>query len=441
MTTAQPSLNNKKENRGKLLNNAAFWLYAAAVSFTALGPVIHYALIPLSLIFLAAGAVTDKSLSLPRLTESTRKIIFLLVLFIAWAIFPNIINTKNAYEWGKGASTFAEALIYLFMGIVLFNTEKRRAAFASLFVAVNTLFALEVMVRQLPQLQKYHFLIINASLNNGNVIGVYALLILPLLSCWALWVSRSQLLKLVVPLTAAALLTASFSSGAWFAGLIMLVIFLIYSVKCRTCSVKILLLLPVLLLLSGLVFNSLSGGAVKERFLMETQQAEQYHDAQKFTNKRLGTWQATMYMIKQHPIVGHGRESFKENFQLQLTAIKKAIRIEELEVYQDPHSLFFYAAYAAGIPGLVLLVLFLAALLFYAAVRSWRETPGLPPGTVPWALVAFMLIAGQAVQGLSGDIFDARRDIGVIFWALTGLFLGLPACVKKHEAGTFRKAQ
>jgi NADH:ubiquinone oxidoreductase subunit 6 (subunit J) len=89
--------------------------------------------------------------------------------------------------------------------------------------------------------------------------------------------------------------------------------------------------------------------------------------------------------------------------------------------------------YAGGIPALFL---FLIAFVL-SAKKSWSglRHDAINSGNIPWHLVCFILMVSMAIYGTNGDVFEARRDISVIFWACWGLLLAIPDHAELSDKG------
>ena len=45
---------------------------------------------------------------------------------------------------------------------------------------------------------------------------------------------------------------------------------------------------------------------------------------------------------------------------------------------------------------------------------------------IPWYMIHLTLLVGMVVYGLTGDVFEARRDLAVIFWTSLGIIRVMP---------------
>jgi O-antigen ligase len=133
-----------------------------------------------------------------------------------------------------------------------------------------------------------------------------------------------------------------------------------------------------------------------------------------------------------HLIAGNGWGTFEDDFVKNLKYLKEKTEYDGTECFTHPHNMYISILYAGGIPALFL---FMTAFVL-SIVKSWR---GLKIGglkaSIPWHLICFILMISMAIYGTNGDIFEARRDIAVFFWASWGVLLMLPeSCTQKAEA-------
>lgn len=403
------------------LNNIAFWLFMISVAFTALGPIIHYTFGSAALLLVLVCAFDKNSHYLQSVFSKDSKLIIALFLaFSLWSIFPNYVNVKNFYTWGKGASIVLEAAIFMMLGAYLFNSEDRRGKFAFVFIVFNALFAMYILIHNF-----YPLLSINGALDNINVMGVYALLIIPVFCGYSLWKIKNALLRYFLPVIGMLVLICSFSAGAWAAGVVVAIVGVLFAVKSKRITVKFTLCSLLSLAICLFALNVYSNNFFYDRFMIEINQITDVRDVKHFTTHRADIWCVTYYMIKKHPIIGQGMATFYENYSKVYSDLnlRDLLNVNPEIIADDPHNMYLLSAYSAGIPAMTLLVIFLLLMLartFKLAVLELRRDG------IPWGLISLLMLIGQIVQGLSGDIFDARRDIGVIFWAVMGLSLALP---------------
>ena len=88
--------------------------------------------------------------------------------------------------------------------------------------------------------------------------------------------------------------------------------------------------------------------------------------------------------------------------------------------------------YAGGVASL----LFFVCAVVFSIIKSWAGLKyNLDEGAVPWSLICLVLLSSQLIYGTNGDIFEARRDVSVIFWACWGLLLAIPDYAELSDKG------
>lgn len=405
----------------------AFWFYTAAVAFTALGPVAHYVLAPFALLFLAIGAVRKEAPFGIELDADSRRITLLFSVFTIWAIIPNWFNVRDFMTWGEGASVFLEALVYMLMGARIFNTDDRREKFAKVFVIFNGIFCLDVTIRMFfPR----DFLVMNHTLQIVNTIGNYALLILPVFACWALWHQKNPIFKPLLPIAGLLTLITSYSSGYWASGAITALVLVYFAVKAHKITWKFIVATLVCAVLCVAAFVAVSGGAKVDdkKFADEFEQMMSIGNMTEFTNHRDSIWFSAYYLAMKHPIAGQGRDTFAAQSKAHRKEIEKAYGGKLFKGLKDrtihPHNMYLTVMYAAGIPALLMFIAALAMMLRRATRCAINEC--INGSTMPWGVAILLLLISQILVGMVGDIFEARRDLGVIFWACLGMLLVLP---------------
>lgn len=397
----------------------AFWIFSVTVAFTACGPVIHYIGLPLVMILLIYGKIRDGKELIPVVSRVSGIILNILIAFALWSIFAHIYLMDSFYVWGKGASVVGESILVLLLAVRVFNSPEKRLRFAKLFVVVNAIFSIDVIMRNY-----YPMLGFNQSLNNGNTAGVYALLLIPFLCPFALWyLKKGQLaLTCILVFLSVMILVTSFSSGAWAAGLVQALVLACFTLKERKLSLSVIIGTLSFVLVAGVSLNSYNS-SFSQYFIREMSQIMSVADADTLTNHRIDIWRATCFLAKRHLFTGLGRDTFTTECEANMDLLKSEIGYKANMAFDDSHNMYLAALYGGGLPALLLLISALC-LSIYAAVRLTLQKD---TELLPWGLIALLMLIGQVIQGMSGDIFDARRDIGVIFWACWGLFLGLPA--------------
>lgn len=405
----------------------AFWAYVLGVAMTAFGPIIHYISWFLVLVSLIYGKIRYNAPLSIKLQPESKKVVFFLILFLLWSMFANVIVVESFYLWGKGSSIPLEFLTGLYLAMRLIDTSDKRKLFGLAIVAVNLIFCFDVMFRP-------HFYLLgwNTSLDNGNAVSLYSLLMMPFFFSYAFWFfEKKVVLKYVLPVASLMLIVFSFSSGGWLTAFFQIIIFIGYSMAIKKISIKSFFMFLVILLILLTVSPHFLGKEYLASFKREFDQITAMNDSQTMTNHRIYTWKAGVILARDHMLVGNGWATFEGNFVKNFEYLKKKVNYDGTVYFVQPHNMYISILYAGGLPAFFL---FMAAFIM-STIKTWS---GLKRGSlntsIPWDLICFILMVSMAVYGTNGDVFEARRDLGVIFWASWGVLLMLPEnCAQKTE--------
>ena len=407
----------------------AFWVYVLGVAMTALGPIAHYIGWTFALISLVYGRIRYKTPLSIKLQSEGRKIFYFLVFFLLWSMFAHIPYVDSFYIWGKGASIPLEFLTGLYLAMRLIDTSKKRKIFGLAVVAVNLVFCFDVMFR--PDFQILGW---NGSLDNGNAVALYSLLTMPFFFCYAFWFFKNNIfIKYFLCTTSLLLIFFSFSSGAWTAAFFQIMIFMYFSLMSKKVSIKafggFLILFGVVMTL----FFCSYGKGYFSFFKREINQITSINNSDILTTHRIYTWKAGIVLASDHLISGNGGGTFEDNFRKNFNYLKEKIKYNGAENFVQPHNMYISILYAGGIPALLL---FLIAFVL-STKKSWSglRHDVINSGDIPWHLVCSILMVSMAIYGTNGDIFEARRDVSVIFWACWGLLLAIPDYAELSDKG------
>lgn len=398
----------------------AFWVYILGVAMTAFGPVIHYISWAFALASLVYGRIRYNFPLSVKLQPESRKIIYFLLFFLLWSMFAHLPHANSFYFWGKGASIPLEFLTGLYLAMRLIATSERRKVFGLALVAVNLIFCFDVMFRPSFQILGW-----NASLDNGNAVALYSLLTMPFFFCYAFWFfEKNILIKYFLCTTSLLLIFFSFSSGAWTTAFFQILIFTYYSLKLKKVSIKGLGVFLVFFGVLLTVFFCTYGKEYLSFFKREIDQLTSINNSEVLTTGRIYSWKAGIVLASDHLITGNGWGTFEKNFIENIKYLKKKINYNGTENFVHPHNMYISILYSGGIPAL-----FLFMIAFVLSLKkSWSgvRDDAIYTDDIPWHLICFILMVSMAIYGTNGDVFEARRDIGVIFWACWGLLLVMP---------------
>ena len=420
----------------------AYFFFLFGTVFTILGPVIHYICYGLSLVSMVISQFLEKSHIFKKPTGVARTIFILFFVFFVLEAFPNAINAPSFYVWGKGSSVFLETILYTYMAFCLFDTDEKRKKLLITFAVANAILALVICFRPLFQLWFHNATLLkilnfNASLDNGNCFGSYATLLLPIFLICANFFCGNALLGAILTCIAICATICSLSVGYWGANFVCFVSFIILTISKKLLNTKFFFTLLIITILSGCALFVASPPEFKLKLKEEISQAAALFtertgntalDLDKFTTHRYGIWMLSIDMIRDKPLVGWGYDNFLGKSKDFYDNHKDKLTFENYgwyeigESFYHPHNTFLSVAVAGGLPSLFVFLVF-SLTVTYVAFKTYFT--GKSRLSVIFALLMVISIATQAGAGLTSDLFAARRDMGVIFWAFLGVFLAL----------------
>lgn len=401
----------------------AFCLFILGVSLTALGPAAHYIGVGLSFLLVLYGRLRygDKMWRMPETVYDFR-ILAVTSAALVWSMVANAVSAPSFYMFGKSASVSLEFLITILLTLRLLGTDVARDRFLKIFVAANIVLSLTVIVRVL-----FGVHMPNGALSNGNVIGVYSLLLLPVFCAYALYGTLHTAVKYLLPVLGLAVVVVSFSSGAWIAAAVEYVVLIVCIAAGRRVSVSVKKIFAVLLSIAAAcaAILSFNQAVVVQNFKRELAQLCSVANVEKFTNHRSGIWRSTLYLIGKKPIIGYGRDTFEDNYAANVSIfIEKGLVSKNDRIYYHPHNMYLNILYDAGIPALILFGISCLMLLKKSVSVLKNDIAG--HNELMWTVLGLTMLFGQFAWGLSNDVFDQRRDIAIIFWTVYSVLIIYP---------------
>ncbi|MDY9921608.1 MAG: O-antigen ligase family protein [Synergistota bacterium] len=407
----------------------AYWAYVLGVAMTAFGPVIHYLGWVLALICLAYGRIRYNAPLSIKLKPESRKIICFLLFFLLWSMFAHFPYVDSFYTWGKGASIPLEFMTGLYLAMRLIDTSEKRKVFGLAVVAVNLIFCFDVMFRP------YFFILgWNSSLDNGNAVALYSLLTMPFFFCYAFWFFEKNIaIKYILCITSLLFIIFSFSSGGWISAFVQIIIFMFYAAASKKLKIRSVVILIAASILAFSILISAFDNGPSVSFKRELEQMMSFNDFDALTNNRTDTWKASIFMAKIHPFMGSGWATFGKVFSEQRNNMEGILHQKWLDPIIHPHSMYLSILYSSGFPAL----LFFMIAFVLSMKKSWSglKYDAINSGDVPWFLICFILMVSMAIYGTNGDVFEARRDVSVFFWACWGLLLVMPGSDQNSDKG------
>ena len=244
---------------------------------------------------------------------------------------------------------------------------------------------------------------LSASTHNPNDLASYLITVIPLLISLALYYFRGKkrMLLGLVGLMAFFCMFQTYSRGAILGFAIVAILFSIIK-KDKRLAVALLILIIILLFLlpKPILYWMVSNPNPYDFFIEEG--GRRWH------------WQAAINMIKTHPFLGIGTNTFSINY-------------ERYKIAADPltgwyaHNAYLHVAAEIGLIGLII---FIAMII--AAIRNWwinyKRINTLDLGAI--SLGIFGAFIGYLVAGLLESNLQ-YSNLAVLFWSVLGLIMAV----------------
>lgn len=270
------------------------------------------------------------------------------------------------------------------------------------------------------------------ALGNADLLGVYAALMLPVLTAIFLrWRGGRRTYVGAAIFADIAALLLSYYRGAWLGAAIGMaaMVSLVGMPVLRRRLKELLLVLGILGLavLVALGVRTLKGASpVPESFAGRAASIVRVSEGTAAT--RLEVWPRALGLVARRPLLGFGPESFRGQF-MPIRG-KRIVKLEGTARWDRPHNSLLYLATSVGLVGLAFCVSFLAAAL--AAVIKARH--------VQDATLALGLVAG-AIGGLASEFFVlSGPSTTPLILAVLGLAVA-SADLCGHESVTWREVR
>ena len=401
--------------------------YFFSVALSPIAPVVHYSLWIICIVL--AIFELSKNNWRPRvpLFGVGKRSLWLLLILTIWVCIAGLFTFAGIDPYFRNVAMSFEFTLGAYFATQTREMEIARARFAKILV-ICSLFILAGQILRLLGCISYFP---NRSLKNGNNLGCLAMLLFPVLACYALWCVKSLLARVFLLLPLVMVLVLSFSSGAWLTVFAGSLVILYYGLKNKKITVRLIVMWTIIMCVIFSSLDYLAHGKFSRRLLVEVSQAKSFDNMDKFTTLRNQIWRACWYMTKRRPILGYGGDLFINQYRLLAQKAKLARKIGltvKREVYH-PHSTYFNLLYIGGVPALLL---FLAIL--FILIRKSHSLAGVEyTAYFPWAIVALVLFIEFLVYGTVGDVLKGKRDISVIMWSIIGITAILPDIDTIHK--------
>jgi len=338
----------------------SFYLLAAGVTFSnAITDTATAAVIALWII----RKILDKDNTLPG-----KRVGLLLLLFVLWNL-ASFINTSYIDESIRGFIKAAKHLLIFLAALDYFKSRERLERFLLFTIGVGFIISLNgiaqhiigidlIRGRAINYLDYLHR--ISSSFTHPNDFGAYLIVILTML--FSLLFTRSRPLKerlliLIAISPVAWCLVSTSSRGAWMGFLIALLCLAMVKSK------KLFAAILILILISPAILPS----SIKNRFSDFVNITKESKGGTAW--ERMKLWSGTIAMVKEHPFLGFGINTYTRNFP--------AYKPKDYPDVRYTHNSYLQMASEIGITGAGIFLLFLVSVVIAAAKAIGASSNGL----------------------------------------------------------------
>jgi len=155
---------------------------------------------------------------------------------------------------------------------------------------------------------------------------------------------------------------------------------------------------------------------ILERFNAIGQEVSTYQadDSRGAVRERLEMWRVASHAFVEHPVAGVGIDQFGKYAQAQ---VAKGAASEAIARYQHPHSEYFEAAVAGGVPGLLILLFVFGTPLVYFGRRVLDPDDDV----AATATVGLLTVVMYALCALTDNVFYRAMPHSLFFFLTLGL--------------------
>lgn len=339
----------------------------------------------------------------------------LLFLFIITCV--SLIHTIDLKDSLKGG--VLRLLQYIFVFLILAEELKDKGhirkiffslSIGAIFVSVDAVLQVitgKDFVRGYPPIYNLDLVRATASFKDANNLGVYLSAIAPLVFGLSLYYFRrlSKLVMLLVSLLVMAGILLTYSRPTLLA--IYVALFFLAVVK----KDKILL--------TGLIAVMLASPFLMPKSVKDWIKLMEYNPLRMMCNDdRIAAYRNTLQMIKAHPIIGVGANTFMKNYRFY----KEAPEYRNIVTsdYMYAHNNFLHMAAETGLVGLGIF-LWLLFRLFTALAAIYKR---LKDDYLKITLLSLIIcLVSFLVNGLTESSLYSSR-LAIIFWYLAGFAMG-----------------
>lgn len=209
--------------------------------------------------------------------------------------------------------------------------------------------------------------------------------------------------------------------GAWLAGFVALIVFFVIAFGAMRKNPRktfILIGITVLAVVVAVIYNNLSGGGFN--IFERIQSAAQFDQGS--AGSRLEIWKAGEQVIKARPVFGWGPDTFRLTSQRYET-LKYAKMGGGMTVADNAHNYVIQLAAGVGIPAALIMVVFLAIVIFISAKRTLK----LPEDERFVHAGLTTAVLGYCVHLLFGISISGSTSV---FWIIVGALVATSASVR-----------
>lgn len=321
----------------------AFYLLAASVVFSI--ALTEIATISIILLWFIKKVLT-KDYSLPGGTLS-----YILLAFVVWNLL-SFFNTSYLYESFRGFLKVFKYMLLFIASIDYFDSRSKIKRYLLYLIGISFIVSLDGIVQYLLGVDIIRHRVINpldhlhrvsASFVHSNDFGAYLVVVLTIFM--SLFFSSTRkfkgriLLLLVIPPVLWCLLKTQ-SRGAWLSFIVSLLC--LFSIKSKKIFIIILILL------------------IASPFIMPKNIRQRFSDFSTITTQgtaweRTKLWQGAVQMVKEHPILGFGVNTYTKNFA--------EYKPKDYTDVKYTHNSYLHMATEIGAVGLGIFIVFLFSLI------------------------------------------------------------------------------
>lgn len=168
--------------------------------------------------------------------------------------------------------------------------------------------------------------------------------------------------------------------------------------------------------------------------LMKLNETSQFKQSWMLLSKRGFIWDNTLPIIKEHPLLGTGPDTFPIYFpnEQYLNLYQADFNtIETTEIISKPHSLFLQIAAQTGIPSLLAFLTFYIFYFINSFHIYWRSS-----FSKYEEQIGVGIFIGSFAYMISAIVNDSTVAVSPVFWALIGLGLAINHMISKKNIET-----